>query len=299
MNSSLLIEKMDLYRDWLTIAKHRLTACGFDISQLVHDEEVLLEYFNVLLHLTIPVQPRQVFYADAFSCPPELQAGLLAFIERIESGRNLRPHMSRGVKKVANRDALRYDWGIHHFHLGATLAPDGFVTRTEPILFAWVAHNAVYMLGLYPHGAWTQQEVLQVLYRNWPALLSPYTIRGASLTHILTDQEVALARKAGVTVAFQVAEGVAIVPPGGGMPTSKHSFRAVRDSDKLHDNLDSMMEQLRDPTSAFMQEYERKGAFKKRTLSFSLVEHSDGYRLIEKHNNLHFKVGGIPSLPLP
>ncbi|UPL51270.1 hypothetical protein [Hymenobacter sublimis] len=299
MPLSLIIEKVDLYSDWVKIAKQRLTAYGFNISQLVRDEEVSLEYFNVLLHLTIPVHSRQVFYADTFNCPPELHAGLLAFIEKIESGRNLRPHMSRGVKKVANRDALRYDWGIHHFHLGTTLAPDGFIIRTEPVLFAWVANNAVYMLGLYPHGAWSQQEVLQVLYRNWPALLSPYTIKGASLTHVLTDQEVAQARKAGVTVAFQVAEGVAVVPPGGGMPTSKHSFRAVRDNDKLLDNLDSMTEQLRDPNSAFMQEYERKGAFKKRTLSFSLVEHNTGCMLIEKHNTLHFKVDGIPSLPLP
>ena len=297
MSNALVIERADLYSDWIAIARQRLISSGFDVSLLVRNDDVGQEYFNALLHLTIPIQPRQVYQSDTFDCPPELASGLATFIAKVEGGQNLRPHMSRGVKKVANRDALRYDWGIHHFHLGTTLARDGFVDRTEPILFAWVTDAAVYMLGTYPHGAWNQKQLLQLIYRNWLTLLEPYTIAAAGLSHHLTDKEIGQARRAGVTVALQIAEGVVVVPPGGGMPTSGHSMRAVRGNDQLHRSLVSMTEMLRDPTSSFHQELESKGAYKSRVLSYTLVDVDGRCVFIQKNNNLQYEVIGVPVLP--
>ncbi|MBH8571322.1 hypothetical protein KB206_20690 [Microvirga sp. STS02] len=297
MSTALVIERADLYGDWISIARQRLISSGFDVSGLVRNDDVGQEYFNALLHLTISIQPRQVYQSDSFSCPHGLANGLVSFIAKVEGGQNLRPCMSRGVKKVANRDGLRYDWGIHHFHLGTTLAPDGFVDRTEPILFAWVTDAAMYMLGTYPHGAWNQKQLLQLIHRNWPALLEPYTIAAAGLSHHLTDKEIGQARRAGVTVALQIADGVVVFPPGGGMPTSGHSMRAVRGNDQLHDSLVSMTEVLSDPTSTFHQELESKGAYKSRVLSYTLVDVQGRCVFIEKHNNLQYEVMGIPALP--
>ncbi|KAA9325133.1 hypothetical protein F0P96_20770 [Hymenobacter busanensis] len=267
------------------------------MTKLATNDDVGQEYFNALLHLTIPVLPRQVHHSDSFSCQPDLATGLASFLAKVENGQNLRPHMSRGVKKVANRDALRYDWGIHHFHLGTTVAPDGFVTRTGPVLFAWVTDAAMYLLGIYPHGVWNQQQMLQLIHRNWPVLLEPYTIATAGLVHHLTDEEIGQARRAGVTVAIEVAEGVVVAPPGGGMPTSGHSMRAVRGNDCLHDSLVSMTDMLCDPGSSFHQEGESKGIYKTRTLSYTLMDVHGQCLFIEKNNNLRYEVTGIPSLP--
>lgn len=297
MANSLVIEAADLYRNWLAIARQRLINSGFDISRLVQDDDVGQEYFNAMLHLTIPIQPRQVYHADTFSCPADLAAGLEAFMAKVETGQNLRPHMSRGVKKVANRDAMRYDWGIYHFHLGTAVENDGFVKRTEPTLFAWVTGEAMYMLGLYPHGAWNQKLLLKLIHRNWPVLLAPYTTAAVGLEYHLTDEEIGQARRVRLNVALQIADGVIVSPPGGGMPASGHSLHAVRGNDRLYDNLHSMMEQLHDPSSAFHQQNESEGAYKRRVLSFTLVDSEGRCVVIERYNNLRFETKGIPNLP--
>lgn len=297
MPDYLVIEEANLYGDWIAIARKRLINNGFNVSLLIQDNDIGQEYFNALLHLTIPIQPRQVYQADTFNCPPDLVAGLAAFTAKVEAGQNLRPHMSRGVKKVTNRDLLRYDWGIHHFHLGTTVENDGFVKRTEPILFAWVTSEAIYMLGLYPHGSWIQRQLLQLIHRNWPELLAPYRIGAAGLTHQLTDKEIGRARRAGVTVAIQVADGFVVIPPGGGMPTSRHSMSAVRGNGHIYNSLHRMTELLHDPFSSFHQEAESRGDYVKRVLSFTLVDIEGRCILIERHNNLHFELEGIPSLP--
>lgn len=298
MSDSLIIEETNLYGDWIAIARQRLINSGFDVSSLIRDNDIGQEYFNAILHLTIPVQPRQVYQADTFHCPADLVTGLAAFTAKVEAGQNLRPHMSRGVKKVANRDWLRYDWGIHHFHLGTSIGNDGFVNRTEPILFAWVTSEVMYMLGLYPHGAWNQRQLLQLIHRNWPELLAPYRISAAGLTHHLTDEEIGRARRGGVTVAIQVADKFVVIPPGGGMPTSGHSMHAVRGNDRIHDSLYRMMEIIHDPFSAFHQESESRGEYVKRVLSFTLMDIEGRCILVERHNNLHFELEGIPSLPI-
>jgi hypothetical protein len=298
MSNFLIIEEANLYGDWIAIARQRLINSGFDVSRLIRDNDIGQEYFNALLHLTIPIQPRQVHHADTFSCPVDLVAGLATFTTKVESGQNLRPYMSRGVKKVANRDLLRYDWGIHHFHLGTEVENDGFVKRTEPILFAWVTSEAMYMLGLYPHGAWNQRQLLELIHRNWPELLAPYRIGAVGLTHHLTDKEIGQARRAGVLVAMQVADRFVIVPPGGGMPTSGHSMNAVRGNDRIHNSLYRLTEMIHDPFSSFHQEAENKGDYVKRVLSFTLVDIKGRCILIERHNNLHFEIEGIPNLPV-
>lgn len=297
MQTPLVIEQADLYGDWIAIARQRLINSGFDVSRLIRVDDVGQEYCNAVLHLTIPIQPRQVHRADTFSCPANLAAGLATFMAKVETGQNLRPHMSRGVKKVANRDMLRYDWGIHHFHLGTAVEDDGFVSRTNPILFTWVTENELYMLGLYPHGAWNQKQILQLIHHNWPALLAPYRIRAVGMEHHLTDEEIGQARRAGVTVALELADRFVIIPPGGGMPTSGHSMRAVRGNDHIHDGLYRMGTLLQDPFSIFHQENEDKGAYRKRVLSFALIDIEDVCVLVERHNNLRFEMTGIPNLP--
>jgi hypothetical protein len=91
MPTPLVIEQADLYGDWIAIARQRLIRSGFDVSHLVRRNDVGQEYCNAMLHLTIPLRPHQVHWADTFNCPAHLIAGLEAFTAKVETGQNLRP----------------------------------------------------------------------------------------------------------------------------------------------------------------------------------------------------------------
>ena len=53
---------------------------------------------------------------------PEYEDGLV-FLEKILSGEDLLPHMSRQVFDTLSKDRLLYDFGIQYLHMGLKIDP--------------------------------------------------------------------------------------------------------------------------------------------------------------------------------
>lgn len=300
MIESLQVQPMNLYADWIAIARGQMVASGYDVSALTSDEDVARAYMNVVMHLTVPVAARQVYKAADFVCPPAHEAGLAHFEAKVTAGQTLRPHMSRATSKVDNRDGLLYDWGIHHFHLGTVQQADGYMQRTGPLLYAVVRDEALYMISVVEHGAWTQQEVLRKVYANWPTLLAHSRMKGATaVERNFTDDEVAEMRKANISLALCVAPGVFISPPGGGMTASGHNLHVIRQADSIRDNFEYMQASIQQLSMPAIIEAATEGFFSKPNLEFKFVEHSDGsYALLEVANNYMLRLeGGVPKIP--
>jgi hypothetical protein len=285
------VEKVDLFNDWVAIAQQRLITAGFDVSGLVAtpkrslEDTVGLAYFNALLHLTIPVRPRQVYKAGAFTCPPDLLDGLQLFEGKVVAGESLRPHMSGSVVKLSNHDNMRYDWGIHHFHLGTSTKADGFVKRTGPLVFAWVTDEAVYLIDTMEHGVWTQQQILYAVYTNWPSLLEPYQVNATELTYHATDDDIATFRKAQINTILKIADGVFVLPPGGGFAASGHSSAVVDEFIHTRRQLLKLSTAIKNLSSSMVLNPIQEGWIQNPILSYSLIDVEGAKYAVRENNN--------------
>jgi hypothetical protein len=300
MIENLRVQPMDLYADWAEIALDRLQEAGYDVSELTSADDTARAYMNVLLHLTLPLLPRQVHKAADFACPPDQAAGLALFEAKVLAGQPLRPHMSRATRNIDNRDGLLYDWGIHHFHLGTVQQADGFMQRTGPLVYAVVRDEAMYLINVMEHGAWSQQQVLRNVYANWPALLDGARMQGVTgVERDFTDEEVALMRKSNILLALSVAPGVYVSPPGGGVTASGHSTHVIRQADIIQDGLEALQDSIHAGTAPFLAEAIADGTITNPELKFEMVGLEDGgYALYEQNNDFSVPLnGGVPAIP--
>lgn len=192
------------------------------------------------------------------------QTAFAAIVAALEAGHKVTPYLSRGIKTAyvprAQRsrqlhrrpdlDLLISDWGLHHLHLTTELESDGFVKRTEDLLFAAFTDRDAYLIGIYPHGSWVLRELVEVLVREWsdnPAVV--VSLSGVSLAHSVSEDDYLQLRKGGVATLVEVDGRV--VMPGFGMTTAGTPVRVtvrVNDIERaitdLRGNLDARLSAL-------------------------------------------------------
>jgi len=185
----------------------------------------------------IPASRRIVRVSDELthrepSLPVAIRGGILSVAYDLMFGHDLTPRLSRGLKKRDARDELLWDWGIHHLHLGAQLQNDGFTVRTDDLLFVMVRANAAYLIDVRPHGAWADEELVEIVHMNWPQEISRFRLR-IILDGNVTPEQRQLLRRRGLNSAFRTKDGTTYGMMGGGITSSRESAGAVIDSDRL------------------------------------------------------------------
>lgn len=103
----------------------------------------------------------------------------------IENGESLKKYLSRAVlcgyekpkgnkKKLARRrdlDLLFNETCIHHLHLSSEVEGDGFVERSDRLLFVLFRREFAYLINILPHKAehlWASRELFRTIIENWP-----------------------------------------------------------------------------------------------------------------------------------
>lgn len=244
--------KANFYSDWVAILKDYLSnEWGYDISS-IPDDEIPFVYFNIE-HRLVENRPRKIHYSDHFSCPTELERGWEILKNKIESGQDIKPHLSKLVLKATNKDFLLNDWRIHHFHLGEELEGD-FIKRTGPLLFAIVTDIKFYVIDIFSHGKWADCDIVEIIHKNWPDLISNYRIRNVTgLSHKETSQDRLNLRKNHVNSFFECSDGSIYAPIGGGSVLSGYSIentlfkvdQTIRELEHLQDFLENELSNLR------------------------------------------------------
>ena len=206
---------MDLHADFASTCAKALHAAGYTPPTGLAAEIIRL-YCNVR-HRRVAQRPRKVHRA-VYTVPPKLVAGERLFLTAVAAGADLRPYQSKKLEKADFNDGMLNDFGIQHFHLGATPHPTkpGFMVRTEPVLFAMVREDDFYSLGCHAHGVWSQTGLLDLIHATWPHVIAANSPNSAlsvptgapgtkvvGLRHNYTDAEIATLRKAGITVIGQ------------------------------------------------------------------------------------------------
>jgi hypothetical protein len=235
---------MDLQADFAALCATFLTQAGF--TPPTGSEEIILAYLTVR-HRRVDRRPRRV-HKTSYVVPPELAAGEAAFLADVSAGADLQPYQSLRIDRPNVKDGMLNDFGIHHFHLGIGPHPTNpkFKERTEPVMFAFVQPDDLYALGCFPHGAWTQQALLDLIYAEWPQLLEPYRMKGVvALAREFTDGELATLRANNVNAMTTRPDGTVHFAPGGGHATDGTPMAVSMELMHLQRSLADLERQIR------------------------------------------------------
>jgi hypothetical protein len=245
-------------------------------------------YENLLRRIIEPI-PREIKYAEGFSCPSELVDGLSLIETKIRNGDSLTPHLSTRLQDLGYSDPMLNDWGIIHLHLGTDVQASGFVKRTGPLLFARFDDSNAYLIGIFNHGEWSNQKILRTVYENWPETIEQYRLRGVLGTkHHPTDEEIGLLRRGNVNTLLEIKPGVVFAPPGGGFMSDGTSTEVIIRCNNRFRILRSWEDHIKENVDYFLNRIETLTGARIKEMSFSL-HFKDGRALIvEKNSKIAF-----------
>ena len=146
-------------------------------------------------------------------------------------GRTVTHYLSKSILNTKTKDALLFDYGIHHLHLNRQLDKSGFVKRSDYLLFAIVSDTDVYFVDIRPHSdpdnlLWVRQDLLNIVQSNWSELTTSSVLHGVTGT-TLTDKERKVLRNKNTNHVIELG-GRAIAPLGGGLMADGSSLSCRR-----------------------------------------------------------------------
>ena len=131
---------------------------------------------------------------------------------------------------------------MHHFHLGSEMEVDGFVKRSDHLIFAIVGSQDAYFVDVRPHPPprsveWARQELLRIAYLNWPQLIEGSVLHGV-LPATVADAEIHQLRQNNLNAIIDIdididIDGKAIAPLLGGMLGDGSSLLCTLRASKL------------------------------------------------------------------
>ncbi|MEK4207155.1 hypothetical protein [Paenibacillus sp. FSL R10-2788] len=292
--------KMDLLSDWHVFLKSQFARYPFlkeNEYKNIPLKEVSLIYFNWFTRIIQPAN-RKVHYSKEFKCPTTIQTRLDWVVEKIQTGQDLIPHQSRSLKKVKFNDGLYFDWGIHHLHLGNEVDDDGFVKRnktselSDHLLYVFFTEKDAYIIQVMDHSSFSKQELVGIIHKNWSEAIMQYKFGdNASLTHSLSDEDVGLLRKAGITTATEVEGNVVYGPLGGGITIAGTSGKATMHSIKYHNKIKLIEIHIYENIGYYAKCAEGNLGYSPKELSFKLiVDNENNFNVFESNSMINFKI---------
>jgi hypothetical protein len=219
--------KIDFKNDWKEFISSEFTRLGLTYEANLDLNQNSKRYFGFVRRLTIP-RRRVVYEAPTIVVPPRHQAAYATIKTKIEQSQEIRPYLNTTSVSESVKDALLNEWGIHHLHMGTTLRPDGFMARTGPLIYAKFTNDAAYFLGVFPHGEWENQNLIQIIHDNWPNIITH--CKTSLGPQAYTKKERKILRSKNVNSTITVSDGTTYFPPVG-LVSSGDSIDDVRSAD--------------------------------------------------------------------
>jgi hypothetical protein len=197
--------------------------------------------------------------------------------------------LSRRLTDPEYDDPMLNDWGVHHFHLGATLEADGFVTRTGPLLYARILDDRVLCIQILAHANWTNWKLIEIWHKNWPQTLEPYRLKGFSAAVPQpTDAELQKLRHGRVFTLLQMADGSIFAPPGGGVATCGLSAQVVTDCDWYMHQMKRLEKHVKEKLNEIVAAAKADGVNLPVNCVFRLHVHNNSFVAVEESTNWGF-----------
>lgn len=220
--------RINLIEDWEKIVCDYLRNEDHKIPRY-NDKLGLGVFFCNLKYMDITAKKRTVFFSKEFTCPPVFKKRVVEIQKRIEKGLSIKPFLSKGSSRIKNKDYLLYDWNIYHLHLGKLdMKNSKFSSRTNELLFIYVTEESIYFIDILNHESFTEKKLLSIIRSNWPFLLDEFLIEGVlELSPMLSEDDIGLFRKKGISMFTQLDSGEIFFPPGRGIVSTSDSAKSV------------------------------------------------------------------------
>jgi hypothetical protein len=263
-NSPLPQLKANFQEDWIShIRKCMITVQGWHTrcTEALNDNDGYYSYFDTLrLQRKIPAIPRSIKISDNFNCPSIHQAGWEILQQKVQSGQDINPYLSKKHASPTNADGLLAEWGVHHFHLGTTPDPinPNYMARTGPLLYAFIADGLFCAIDVFSHISFEDNRVLECIHRNWPEMISRYRAKGVTGESLSPDTRKTL-RKKNTNVLSSVSDGTVYMPLTGGVMASGLTAEALRHGDYWLIEVDKLQKTLNTKLGNLLPELRRHG----------------------------------------
>lgn len=240
---------INLWDEIAGVAKQHLIAAGFTPTGAETSDQLLIALWNWKKRLISPGK-RTVHKASGFTCPPAYKAALVNIEQMIANGQDLTPYLSKHINHLDFSDPMLNDWGVHHMHLGDFMEASGFIKRTNALLFARFSETDAYFIGIFEHGNWADQEIVEIIHGNWPKLIERYKAMNAlRLTIVPTNEDIARLRKGNVNALLQLKDGTVYTPIGLGFATDGTAIEISLKLVKLRGGINAVEKTIREHAS--------------------------------------------------
>lgn len=101
------------------------------------------------------------------------------------------------------------------------------------MLFAIFRKNDVYFIDIRDHEGWSDKNLLEIVNRNWPELLSIYKMEGVKPETSFDENDITSLRKSGVNTFHELSDGNSYLSMGGGITSAGTSMMAIRSYVKM------------------------------------------------------------------
>ncbi|MDP0493260.1 MAG: hypothetical protein Q7K48_02965, partial [Fusobacterium sp. JB021] len=139
-----------------------------------NNKSIGIQYFNSLNKL-IPVTKYNVCIAKEFKVPFKYEKIIFEIIKKLKLGLNINGYLSKNIFRSYYNDAMLNHFGIYHLHLGDGIK-FGFRKRSSDLLHIYLKNNNAYILGIFPHKNWLEEDKIKIIVNNWPEVLQEYEI---------------------------------------------------------------------------------------------------------------------------
>lgn len=200
----------------VVVLRSELEELHFDTRSVTDPLQLIQAYFTMARRL-VPQQRYEVREAEGFTVPEDVRDGYELLKRKFLDGTDVTPHLHKAIVDTEGKDAMLFDWGIHHFHLGTIMDGD-FIERTGNVLYAVINQSTVYAIGINQHGHWADKEMLDIINTNWPTLLNDYRLPAETqLTYVPTSEDIKKFRSGNINLFVQLSDGSCVKGRGGGL----------------------------------------------------------------------------------
>ena len=287
--------QVSLFKDFAEALRRDMALQGYDAVDVPSDDHAAVMLYLKMERYAIQARPRNIEKAPQFRCPPDRLEGLHGLEGAILTGADLRPYRSRRIESTKFLDGLLDHWNIHHFHLGGKIEADGFVERTNELLFCLVEDDCVYLITVMSHSPppWAKKELITIIHENWPSVLEDCRVRGATkLRWELRDEDRQELRKAGVATFLDMPDGTIYIDPGVGLTSGREHFLDLRDADKIKRTAAFVESQIEANWREISANAQKQGFHFNRRASLSLLRTNplEYWDVIEPESRYFFRI---------
>lgn len=280
--------EMNFKNDWKDYLQRKVQEFGYLYDESLNLKTNTIRYFSALRKFA--PRERKTYQSKTLTVSPAIRSGFNEIVRRLENGEEIKPYLSRNTKVFSRNDLLLNDWGISHFHLGSCMEPDGYIKRTDFLLYAMLTEDSAFLLRISGHGHWTNTELIQILHDNWPHVLQAQKT-GFSPKHLTVEARKAL-RKHHSNSTVTVSDGTSYLPLGGGITLSGDCIFDILKTDQVFAEIEDLEEIVIDNKDNL---FEAAKIDKNEALTIRLAFASEEWYLFEPEKGIRFDIFRQPT----